>query len=80
MSTEIRQPAPPSDIASLKPLGSLELQVMQIVWQREEVGEETTTVRQVFEGIRTVRSKTAYLTFMTIAHRLRDKKWLKQVK
>ncbi len=80
MPKEIKHPIPLSDIAGLKPLGSLELQIMQIVWRREEAGEETTTVRHVFETLHAPDNRIAYTSIMTVAHRLRGKGWLKQVK
>ncbi len=77
MSIDIKQPILLTNIADIRPLGPLELQIMQVIWRREEAGEETTTIRQVFEVI---ESSSAYTTVMTITHRLRDKGCLKQVK
>lgn len=80
MSTNIKQLIQQTDIAELKPLGSLELQVMQVIWRREKDGEEATTVRHAFEIICTSENMIAYTSILTTARRLRDKGWLKQVK
>jgi len=48
-------------------LGSLEKQVMEIVWKRKEV-----SVREVCDAVNKKR-KTAYTTIMTVMSRLNDK-------
>ena len=77
MSIDIKQPILLTNIAGMRPLGPLELQIMQVIWRREEAGEKTTTIRQVFDVI---ENTAAYTTVMTITHRLRGKGCLKQVK
>ena len=64
MSTEIKRPIPLSDVSDLRPLGSLELQVIQVVWRREEAGEETTTVKHAFETLHAPDNRIAVPKFV----------------
>jgi predicted transcriptional regulator len=50
-----------------KLLGELELEIMQIVWERQHV-----TVREVLEALAVERA-LAYTTVMTVMHRLVEK-------
>lgn len=55
-----------------KVFGDLEADIMEIVWNSEDV-----TVREVFEELR-LEKKLAYTTVMTIMNRLVDKHLLKR--
>ncbi len=54
-------------------LGPLEAEIMDVVWERQEV-----TVREVHEALRSRRS-IAYTTVMTTLGRLSDKGFLRRV-
>ncbi len=79
MSTEIKRPTPLSDINDLRPLGSLELQVMQVVWRREEAGEETTTAGDCFRAMRTPERLIDYSTVISGFKRLKKNGWVNHV-
>jgi predicted transcriptional regulator len=57
-----------------RPLGHLEEEIMQIIWQCDQV-----TVREVYEHVHKHRS-IAYTTIMTIMDRLAKKNMLQRVK
>ncbi len=79
MSTEIKQPIPLSDVASLRPPDSLDLQIMQIIWQREEAGEETTTAGDCFRAMRTPERLIDYSTVISGFKRLKKNGWVNHV-
>lgn len=63
-----------SSLGSKPPLGPLEAQVMEIVWNKGEV-----TIRDVYDTLRKHRD-LAYTTVMTVVHNLHRKDLLKQRK
>ena len=56
-------------------LGKLELDMMLVVWSREEAGEAVTTVKDVFE-VFYPKQGLSYTTVMTVFSRLKKKGWL----
>lgn len=56
----------------LKPLGTLEQTIMDVLWKREE-----GSVREVFEELKNGKS-LAYTTILTVMNRLVDKGCLKR--
>ena len=56
-------------------LGKLELDIMLVVWSREEAGKAVTTVKDVFE-VFYPKQGLSYTTVMTVFSRLKKKGWL----
>ena len=59
-------------------LGKLELDMMLVVWSREEAGKDVTTVKDVFEVFYPKQS-LSYTTVMTVFSRLKKKGWLRRL-